>query len=414
MGELDLDINHYEITDLERFFKLTKPYHEDEISKREYEIRALLLSSGHIEPHFKRDLISFLEEGKSRLIKTVSKPKTPTTIYTVENKLIPPPQFPVPNTSIPSREENIIPPKQTNFVYTQESEYFPGSLNPLDRRTLQKCLSVDSRFRPPNTVNSDFILTLPSKITNVLSIECVSFELDYHSIYNLSSYLGNHYIYLSITTVEQDFNQIFVVPDGHYDIDTLLETLNRMLEEQAGTPFLFMEWKKDPFGSGKCILMIKPDPEHDFYTQRIKYVSLDFTIDVNGESDKTQDHFTRMGSILGFTQKQYTGETQYMSDVPSRINASLPYFYLVLDDFQNRSIASFPPASSQLTMSSSILARLAWNEDKNIRIVSTPRKFFGPIDLTRLQIRLVDARGKQLKLVSNYSFCLLLHTLYDL
>ena len=415
MIDLDLDINHYEITDLERFFKLSKPYAHDEISKREFEIRELLLSSGHIDKHFKLDLISFLEEGKSRLIKTITAPKQHTTIYTPENKQIPSVNYPIPNLAIPSREENIILPKQTNFVYTQESEYFPGSLNPLDRRTLQKCLTIDSRFRPPSATNSDFIVTLPSKITNVLSVECASFELDYTSIYNISSSLGNHYIYISISTVEKDFNQVFIVPDGHYDIERLLDTLNRMLEEQAGTPFMFLEWQKDPFGSGKCILLIQSHPEHDFFTQRIKYISLDFTIDVNGEMDKTQDYFTRMGYVLGFTQKQYSGKTQYMGEVPVRINASLSYFFLLVDDFQNRSVASFPPAFSQMVMSSSILARLSWNEmTKEIRVLSTPRKYFGPIDFARLQIRLVDSRGKHIKMDSNYSFCLLLHTIYDL
>ena len=35
MIDLDLDINHYEVADLELFFKLSKPYNHDEISKRE-------------------------------------------------------------------------------------------------------------------------------------------------------------------------------------------------------------------------------------------------------------------------------------------------------------------------------------------------------------------------------------------
>jgi hypothetical protein len=46
--------------------------------------------------------------------------------------------------------------------------------------------------------------------------------------------------------------------------------------------------------------------------------------------------------------------------------------------------------------------------------LSTPRKYFGPIDLSRLQIRLLDAYGKVLQMDANFSFCLLLHTVYDL
>jgi hypothetical protein len=63
---LDLDIHHYSITDLEAFFKL-KPktiYTADDIELKEYQIREQLLSSGHINRRFKRDLIEFLESAK--------------------------------------------------------------------------------------------------------------------------------------------------------------------------------------------------------------------------------------------------------------------------------------------------------------------------------------------------------------
>ena len=65
MIDLDLDINHYEMQDLETFFRLVKPYNEHDVAQKEHDIRTLLLSSGHIEPHFKRDLIMFLEEGRN-------------------------------------------------------------------------------------------------------------------------------------------------------------------------------------------------------------------------------------------------------------------------------------------------------------------------------------------------------------
>ena len=81
MSDLDLEIDHYEISDLETFFRLQSPYNEQDIAKKETEIRTLLLSSGHIGAHFKRDLIVFLEEGKKRLIAHKIKVKTPTTIY---------------------------------------------------------------------------------------------------------------------------------------------------------------------------------------------------------------------------------------------------------------------------------------------------------------------------------------------
>ena len=62
MDNLDLDINNYNINDLERFFKI-KPntnYTEGDIELKEYSIREKLLSSGHINKRFKQNLIEFL------------------------------------------------------------------------------------------------------------------------------------------------------------------------------------------------------------------------------------------------------------------------------------------------------------------------------------------------------------------
>jgi hypothetical protein len=68
MENLDLDINNYNINDLEKFFRL-KPnskYTAADIELKEYQIREQLLNSGHINNRFKRDLIDFLEIAKTR------------------------------------------------------------------------------------------------------------------------------------------------------------------------------------------------------------------------------------------------------------------------------------------------------------------------------------------------------------
>ena len=70
MEQLDLDINNYNINDLERFFQINPnaKYTEGDIELKEYSIREKLLSSGHIDKRFKRDLIEFLELAKNWLI----------------------------------------------------------------------------------------------------------------------------------------------------------------------------------------------------------------------------------------------------------------------------------------------------------------------------------------------------------
>ena len=411
-GDLDLDINNYDISQLETFFRLPSEYNEHNITQNESDIRRVLLTSGHIASHLKRDLILFLEEGKNRLISAKIKVRIPTSIKPkISDESLP--NFPIPNIAPPSRAENILRPKETPYIYTQPSEYFPGTLNPLDNRTLQKCVSIDSRFRPPTTLNSDFMITLPSRIPKVLSLECASFEIDRNSLYNISSSLGNSFfnihVAVDVSGVKTDYTHVFVVPDGHYDSDLLINTLNWLCSGKVATPFFYLLWEKDPLGSGKCVLLIK---ENEI---GITHISLDFTLDNGGNTDKTQDYFSKMGYVLGFTKKIYTNVTQQcMSEIPIRMNASLSYFYLSIDDFQNRSIACFQPAFSQITMSPSILARISLREQEPVEILSTPRKYFGPIDMSRLHIRLLDSYGKVLQMDANFSFCLLLHTVYDI
>jgi hypothetical protein len=53
--------------------------------------------------------------------------------------------------------------------------------------------------------------------------------------------------------------------------------------------------------------------------------------------------------------------------------------------------------------------------ENDYNIVSEPRTYFGPIDIQKLRIRLLDEHGRTLDMNNaNYSFCLLFKILYDL
>jgi len=111
----------------------------------------------------------------------------------------------------------------------------------------------------------------------------------------------------------------------------------------------------------------------------------------------------------------YSGKKQYMSETIPNPNIALSSIYLCLDDFQNRSISAFQPAFTQMTMAPSILARISLLFPEKLEYLSIPRKYFGPVDLSRFHIRLVDMYGRTLETdQADYSFCLLLDTVYDL
>lgn len=413
--DLDLDINHYSISDMETFFRLksNQNYSAEDIEFRESEIREQLLGSGHIHKRLKRDLIAFLTEVKNNLLKhrfpskSVSKP-----IKSLD-------QYPdYPNISYPPsniRSQEIQTRTTIPYVYTQNSEFLPGVLNPIQTRTLTRCISIDTRFRenPYNTSSSDFMIQIPNKIQKVISIQLNSMEFSTSSLYNISSSLQNNYLYIRLQTTKTDseITKVFMIPDGRYTAEGLVAYLNRIFLEDSNFGSLF--WDFDPYGSGKVFL--------DSTDTSVTSISLDFSVDSNGNADKnTTDYFCKLGRVLGFTRRKYSNMLSILSETAVDPFIGFSYMFLSLDDFQNNSPPSFISVFQKNNISNSILARIQIQQtnddnDVSVKFISEPRKYFGPIDMTRMHIKLLDAYGRVVDLNgSDYSFCLLLHIAYDL
>ena len=128
MEQLDLDINNYNINDLERFFQISSNgnYSESDIELKEYSIREQLLSSGHINKRFKRDLIEFLELAKNWLIFVKcrkGKINAPTTIP--NNYKLDTMNTPI-SKEVEPRTNELIDHPETQFIYSTNSEFLPG------------------------------------------------------------------------------------------------------------------------------------------------------------------------------------------------------------------------------------------------------------------------------------------------
>jgi len=173
MSEMDLNIDNYSITDLEKFFKLkSKTYQVADIELREYEIREQLLSSGHVNKKFKRDLIIFLEEAKNRLLQTLPQIAPPTTKNAILDTLQVPKSAELPT----SRAPFIIERPPTQYIHVQTSDYFQGVMNPLNTRTITKYLTIDSRFRDRynQCSSSNFSIHLQNLVKKVVAMQLTS------------------------------------------------------------------------------------------------------------------------------------------------------------------------------------------------------------------------------------------------
>jgi hypothetical protein len=438
MENLDLDINNYNINDLEKFFRL-KPnskYRASDVELKEYEIREQLLKSGYINKCFKRDLIEFLKIAKEWLIFVKCKSKDPNPEPTTISK-----NWKLDKINTPilkdvlSRNEELIQREETQYIYTNNSEFFPGTINPLNTRIITKCLNIDTRFRENlyNTQSSDFTIQLPLKLNKVVSMQLASIEFPI-TFYSISSDLGNNFLHISINYNSFDLNQTgiieditIVIPDGNYNANDFIDLINKLLcpltnDDQMVYPDklvsyiqLTLDITSSGSGTGKVTIQTTGDK-----ASFINYFNIDFTKDIIGMQDSIKIS-SKLGWNLGFIKPQYNFKTKYIADTiiePTNIR----YLYLAIDDYNNSSNNHFISVFNNSVMNPNILARISLKGsyfslmmENDYNIISEPRIYFGPVDIQKLRVRLFDEQGRVLPMNnSNYSFCLNLKTIYDL
>jgi hypothetical protein len=432
MDGLDLDINNYTIKDLEKFFQLAPgaKYTAADLDLKEAEIRELLLSTGHIDKRFKTDLIKFLETAKNWLtvVKCGAEPIKPK--GQVLDKY---PNYPALKEANP-RSGELFVRDQTPYINTFNSEYFPDNMNPLKTRVISKYLNIDTRFRDNmiSTSSSDFIVNLPIKFQKVVSMQITAFEFPV-SFYGISSKYGNNYFYIAGTQQMVDGGEIFeesnivVVPDGNYNASDFIDTINGLLSPRnpdntlinPNSLFNYIQFRLDvsQTGSGTAKVFLETTGNLAY---TIKSISMDFTRDINGVPDKTPVT-SKIGMNMGFLRRKYQGAVRYESETLVE-PANVRYLYLAIDDFNNNVNNNFISAFNNSIMSPNILARISVKGsyfslmmETDLCLTTEPRKYFGPVDIQKLQVRVYDDHGRILDMNnSNFSCCILFKMLYDL
>lgn len=420
MEEMDLNIENYSIPDLETFFKLKREYNGSDIERREYEIREQLLASGHIDKRLKRDLIVFLEDAKHRLISVKAPAKAPTSIP--KTAILDRTNHPRSAELETSRVPLIIERPPTNYINVQSSEYYQGVMNPLNTRTIQKIITVDSRFRDNyySSLSTNFTVQFPHRINKVVSMQMTAIELP-KSFYNICSQYENNYfhleVYEKIDGVIYGSKRMIIVPDGNYTPEGLIAMINKIIYDTESEVCKFIEfsWIKNENGSGRTVVQ----PSINIATHiEIVEIILNFGNDGTGKND-IQNIYKKLGWILGFVNIMYCAGNYHISEKPLDCNP-VKYIYLAVDDFNKSVNESFITAFEKNGLPSNILARISMDYENMIlnresMIICETRKYFGPVDIQRIHVKLYDDAGRLLNMnYSDFSFCLNLKILYDL
>ena len=414
MDEIDLEITNYSNQDIEYFFRLDEipKYTSDDINQQVYEVQTELMTDRHFPKALKRKFMEFVQAAIERLYESgdiqASESKKPliqdTTLDYPEQSL----------SSLLTRKTEIVKHPATQYIYSDPETIFKGDLNPLNNRILTRSLTVDTKFRDnwSSTKSNDFTINLPTKLSKVASMHLTSIEFPI-AFYNISKCYGNNQFTIVIheTATPATVTEVLTMEDGNYSAAELVSHINVMLVS-LGDFYYTIACSYDP-NSGH-ITFATTDPS---------ITSMEFYFNLNsaGEEYTSTSITMRAGYVFGFKNSSYTGLKTYTSEGilnPSPIN----YVYLAIEDFNQNVNNSFISAMSDTVSSSDIIARITVGDnyfgvinETNKSIITEPREYFGPVDISRLRIRVYDEYGRILDMNhADFSFCLTMKQVYNL
>ena len=213
----DLDIHNYSKRDLEDLLDLKYPYASEDVTTKCTVFQESVVNNSTLDSNFVSKISTFLNNVKVKLISNPSSDNELLSHRNFENPKLPNSKvLQVGNTQI--IEQNLRDSNKANnpsstaltssLSYNLAADEAPGRMNPLYKRTLNKCLNIDSRFRENyySTNSSDFLISLPMKFSNVIQLQLSEIELPL-TFYAISKSLKNNYFWLRI--IVNDLNKYF-------------------------------------------------------------------------------------------------------------------------------------------------------------------------------------------------------------
>jgi len=393
---IDLDIDNYSISDLEHFLQLENNagsgYGVIDIEQKVGFVRSNFMEK-IADRGFQSRLLIFLDEAKRLLIqhlKTNRVMASGGSHYVIDKS----------TEASASSVTNFIQP-----VNTFPTETAPGVLNRLRRRTNFVSLAMNTFFRDPKSGSSTdcfFVLSYPLK--NVVSMRLLSLELP-EGVYLLSN--GDLTNRLYIVEYAGDGSKLLeglvVVPEGCYCAESLAAALQNSINEQLGT-------------QGRFAVGI------DGISFRTTIINSVNNFDMYFVTQQTNTYLNRnLGWILGYRNPTYLENNYYTSEGLFN-GVPLDYMYFVLDDFNLSRSSNLIAVFNDSFIDKNILAKIPysnWNfqvlfEGKD-DVISPRRQYFGPVDIRKLGLQLINKYGQIINLNNmDFSFTLEVEMAYDI
>lgn len=407
----DLNIENYTRDELIEMFELPTHFDKNIVDIKETKLRENILNNTSINDETRNKTILFLTKAKNIIMNYSNGEnlfqKKIENFYNTSYDLKP--------VKIEENDDHMIQMRKNKpYLSSYPSEFFPGIINPMKKRTIKKNLNIDSRFRENYylSASTNFNIVLPTQFNDVLQMQLSAIELP-TTYYVISKQYGNNFFTISVNNQ----TTIITIPSGNYTYATIMETINTQLT-LAGGDFLFITFQSNmdgnATGSGQTI--VGPNG-----IGSVTSIEINFQNDRNGNEDKNTPLPLKMGWLLGFRNGKYEGNLNYVSE--GLLDLTGPkYFFLVLDDYNNNVNNNFFSAFNSSVLNKNILARISLSANNfdillqnNLRLITTPREYFGPVNIQNITIQLLDEYGRIVDLNNmDFSFCVTLTNVYDI
>jgi hypothetical protein len=290
---------------------------------------------------------------------------------------------------------NIIPKnEELLFNINNKTPTYPvGVINPIEKRTITRTLSIDTLFRDNyfNSSSSDFIWKLPGSQNKVISLKIASFEMSLN--YNQISQKNKTNI-MKIK-ISENIYTIEIEP-GNYSSSQFVAYINNYFSETTSLQSI--------------ICSVDSITSKTTFSSNTTSFDIDFTV----ENDKYIDNVSKyqphtLGTFLGFKKGSYsvTPEQNAISEA-SYGNGKMNYFFVAIDDYNNNYVSNTMITSSQQYIGNNMMARIQMNKINSNTIFNVTadgifktREYLGPVNIEKMHIQLLDKYGNVIDMNNN-------------
>ena len=440
-ANFDLDVNNYTMDDLLKFFRLENTFSLEDLFKKEEELAIEILSVDNkkYDSKYKFDIINFIKSAKEILksfhgeLQNVKEIKKSVERFVNKDKDSRVGKIINPLSSHQALEDTIIPPEGINGygfdVITSIYVFNTGARNDFF-----------------NTPPSDCTFDLPVKWRDVISISLASASIP-NVMYAFNFEGGSNQIYIE----EHGTGKagLVTLPEGNYSpykasavFTNLVEAsfpdmLEKLINEKILGIFDPTQYRFKVEISLATRKTTISNTTHTFRmnllkrfpSSRCSTYSSNVYVDYGNDyvPDKTNvpiySYLQTMGFLMGYRETEYDGSFNYVSESIFS-NTYSNYLYFMLDDYTGSQTASttFGILGSAGVLDSNILAVIPLNSglfattfDNNSNFIYKKRDYFGPVDISRISIKLTNQRGNIVNLhQTDYNFSLQVKTIYNL